>query len=159
MKKQPNDRRPSTERDAMSNNKYRNIKPTNQEVLLVHSTTIKTSHLNQIFTMGKGWKGRGGGGRGGGGGGAHHDLKSVQGHACILGTCDSARVKEGNREMLNLVSEAIEELYPNLDEAGDKDAREVGVSSSSSSSSSEQTVSDLLKEELEMLKKARLFQF
>ena len=103
--------------------------------------------------MGKGWrnfKGKGGGG--GGTGGFHNDLKSVQGHACILGTSDSTRVKEANKDMLNLVNEAVEELYPRLDEAVDGNEVVVG---NASTSSNEHTVSDLLKEELEMLKKAR----
>ena len=108
--------------------------------------------------MGGKWKGhkggRGGGGGGGWGGGAYNDLKSVQGHACILGTSEGSRVKEGNKEILNLVSEAIEELYPDLDKSEDNiDNSLVG---NTSTASSDHTLSDLLKEELEVLKKARV---
>lgn len=66
--------------------------------------------------MGKNWKGhRGTGNKGGGGGGA--DLASVRGFACVAGTCDSAREREANRELCNLLNDALDDLYPAADES------------------------------------------
>jgi hypothetical protein len=58
--------------------------------------------------MGKNWKGRGGGGGGGGGG----DFTNCRGFACVIGTCDAAREKESNKELTNLLNQAIERVYP-----------------------------------------------
>lgn len=65
--------------------------------------------------MGKNWKGPGGGrgGRGGrGGGGSSNDTSSCKGHGAIMGTCDAARERETSKEMVNLLNQAIETLYP-----------------------------------------------
>jgi hypothetical protein len=80
--------------------------------------------------MGKNWKGRGGGGGGrggggggrGGGGGGSADLPSVRGFACVAGTCDGAREREANRELVNLLNDALDELYPLPAEAPQEDA-------------------------------------
>lgn len=84
-------------------------------------------HKKNHKKMGKGWKYGGGGRRGGGGGssggatserpgygrqGAHHDLSSCRGHSVILGTCDSARERETSKELVNLITQVIEEIYP-----------------------------------------------
>ncbi len=66
--------------------------------------------------MGKKWLGhrerhggRGGGGRGGAGGG-DTGLQSCRGLAIIVGTCDSVREREANKELLNILTQAIEDM-------------------------------------------------
>ena len=71
--------------------------------------------------MGKNWRGgKGRRGAGGGGGGAN-DVSSLRGNGCILATCEGARVRETNKEVLNLINHAIENIYPGLDEMDDDD--------------------------------------
>ena len=59
--------------------------------------------------MGKNWKGGRTGGRGGGGGKGSNDLTSCRGHGFVLGTCDAAREREASKELVNLLTQAIEE--------------------------------------------------
>ena len=76
------------------------------------------SHTIHTHLMGKKW--RGGSGKVGGAhvGGAN-DVSSLKGKGCILATCEGARVKETNKELCNLVTQAIEELYSDLGEVVD----------------------------------------
>lgn len=60
--------------------------------------------------MGKNWRGGNGSGGGGGGGGA--DLTSVRGYGCVIGTCDMAREREANKELVNLLNQTLDDLYP-----------------------------------------------
>eukprot|EP01040_Poterioochromonas_malhamensis_P009214 gene9214-10002_t len=68
--------------------------------------------------MGKSWKNKprkeGGGGGGGGGkkGHFHHDFSSCRGFGIILGTSDAAKERETSRELVSLVNDAIERVYP-----------------------------------------------
>lgn len=39
-------------------------------------------------------------------------MASIRGFACVAGTCDGAREREANRELVNLLNDALEELYP-----------------------------------------------
>lgn len=62
--------------------------------------------------MGKNWKGGRGGG-GGKGGSSSNDMPSCRGHKCIMATCDPAREREANKELVNLLNQAIETLIGN----------------------------------------------
>eukprot|EP00981_Chlorochromonas_danica_P006616 scaffold1439_cov179-Ochromonas_danica.AAC.4 len=63
--------------------------------------------------MGKKWQGnkgkRGGGGESNKGG---HDIPSCKGYPILMGTCDAAKERESSRELVNLLNDLIEELYP-----------------------------------------------
>lgn len=61
------------------------------------------------WKMGKNWHGN----RGSKGGGhSSHDIPSCKGYPVIMGTCDAARERETSRELVNLLNDAIEALYP-----------------------------------------------
>jgi hypothetical protein len=95
----------------------------------------------RLGPMGKNWNGRGGG-RGGGGGGGN-DLSNCRGYAAVIGTCDAAREKESNKELTNLLSQAIERLYPRPDSQLDDNANK------------EDSIADLLQNELKQLQKQK----
>lgn len=86
--------------------------------------------------MGKGWKG-GGGGRDKG-----HDIASCKGFPVVMGTCDAARERETSKELVNLLNEAIEVLYPS--------APSEAVPSEGNAS-----IEDMLKAEIEAVKGQR----
>ena len=94
--------------------------------------------------MGKNWKGGRGGGGGGRGGGGSNDTASVRGNAAIIATCDAARERETNKEMLNLLNQTIEEIYPEL--------VEVSGSIESDETVETKTSSDFLSEEIAALR-------
>lgn len=77
--------------------------------------------------MGKSWKNKprkeGGGGGGGGGkkGHFHHDFSSCRGFGIILGTSDAAKERETSRELVSLVNDAIERVYPESLKAKDEE--------------------------------------
>mmetsp|Transcript_9048 Transcript_9048/g.13596 ORF Transcript_9048/g.13596 Transcript_9048/m.13596 type:complete len:307 (-) Transcript_9048:186-1106(-) len=58
--------------------------------------------------MGKGWHGKPSGGKG-------PDVASARGHCSILATCDVAREKEATKEILNLLNQILDEVYPESD--------------------------------------------
>lgn len=88
--------------------------------------------------MGKNWKGKGGGG----GGGGSNDLSNCRGYAAVMATCDAAREKESNKELTNLLSQAIECLYPKA---------VVSNQQEESSSAVGDSIADLLQQELKQL--------
>jgi hypothetical protein len=63
--------------------------------------------------MGKNWRGGKGGGRDGGGkgggGGGDNSFASCKGHGVILASCDTAREREANKEIINIVDMIVEE--------------------------------------------------
>ena len=75
--------------------------------------------------MGKNWRGGRGGGRGFGG---QNTIGSCRGHGIIMGTCDTAREREANKEMINLIDLLIEEMEESgqLQKAESKDASKEG---------------------------------
>lgn len=73
----------------------------------------------------------------------HEDLNSIRGLGCIIATCDAAREKEANKELVNLVTQAIERLYPEIEDASAVDG---GMKSSSSSSAGNKSMAELLQE-------------
>lgn len=56
--------------------------------------------------MGKAWR------NGKGGDAKAHDVPSCKGYPVVMGTCDAARERETSKELVNLLNDAIEELYP-----------------------------------------------
>ena len=71
--------------------------------------------------MGKKWNGnrrnkRGSYGGGGGGGGGYHDLTSCRGFSAVLCTCDVARERESSKELINILVQAVEEIYSSAQE-------------------------------------------
>lgn len=60
--------------------------------------------------MGKGWRG----GKFGG------DLTSARGSACVIGTCDTARERESSKELVNILNQALDALYPTVAETADR---------------------------------------
>jgi hypothetical protein len=74
------------------------------KVLLNH-TNSQFIHHNKW--MGKDWHKKGGGGSKG-------NLSAARGFGCVLATCDVNRAKEGAKELLNLLTQAIEVVYPNI---------------------------------------------
>ena len=106
--------------------------------------------------MGKDWNNRSSGGGGGGGGGGGNDVQSIRGYGAIIGTCDAAREKESNKELINLVNQAIERLYPEL--LADTSSTALASSSTehldgTSSSSTSKTNAELLQDELNFVRK------
>lgn len=71
------------------------------EVILIPPTT------QNKYAMGKGWHNRGGGG-------SKSNLSSARGYGCVLATCEVNRAKEGAKELLNLLTQTIEVLYPSV---------------------------------------------
>jgi hypothetical protein len=108
-----------------------------------HRSLIYLPPACRIGTMGKNWSGRGGG-RGGGGGGGN-DLSNCRGYAAVIGTCDAAREKESNKELTNLLSQAIERLYPRHDTQLHQEG----------SANKEDSIADLLQNELKQLQKQK----
>ena len=98
--------------------------------------------------MGKNWKGPGGGGRGGrggrGGGGSSNDTSSCKGHGAIMGTCDAARERETSKEMVNLLNQAIENLFPAPQTAAEDEQEPYGGS-----------VKDMLAQEISQVRKQK----
>ena len=65
-------------------------------------------------------KGRGGrGGWGGHRGG--HDVTSARGHACVIATCDVYREREGSKDLVTILTQLIEEIYPKEGEDNGKE--------------------------------------
>lgn len=103
--------------------------------------------------MGKGWKNRnrnwGGGGKGGGGY-QQHDFASCRGYGIILATCDAAKERETSKEMVNLIVEAIERVYPESlvakEEEVVEEEQQVKVDKGSLS------IADLMKQEISQVK-------
>jgi hypothetical protein len=62
--------------------------------------------------MGKGkpWKSGGGTKKKFGG----NDLPSCRGHGIIMATCDTAREREASNELVNLINNFCEEMYPEI---------------------------------------------
>jgi hypothetical protein len=61
--------------------------------------------------MGKNWKGP----RNHGGGKSFtSDIASCRGHAVVVATCDNLRGREASKELVNLLNEAMDTLYPDL---------------------------------------------
>lgn len=46
------------------------------------------------------------------GGGGGSDLSSARGFPCVAGSCDTVREREAARELVTLVQEAVDRLYP-----------------------------------------------
>lgn len=42
------------------------------------------------------------------------DLSSLRGSSCVIATCDVAREREATKELVNLLTQTIDELYPNV---------------------------------------------
>jgi hypothetical protein len=113
--------------------------------------------------MGKHWKGPRKGGHGGGAGG--HDFSSCRGHGVVIGTCDAARERETSKELVNLLNQAIEEVYPNDangpsredDDNEDEEDADKEVEDAKSSGEGKGTVSieNLLKAELATVKQRK----
>lgn len=99
--------------------------------------------------MGKNWKGPGGGGRGGrggrGGGGSSNDTSSCKGHGAIMGTCDAARERETSKEMVNLLNQAIESIFPASPAAAEDEEQESRGGS----------VKDMLAQEISQVRKQK----
>lgn len=92
--------------------------------------------------MGKNWKGRGGGGGGGGGG----DFTNCRGFACVIGTCDAAREKESNKELTNLLNQAIERVYP---------PSSSGSAEAEPAAAKEESIADMLQNELKQFRQQK----
>lgn len=93
-----------------------------------------------FLDMGKNWKGKGGGG----GGGGNNDLSNCRGYAAVMATCDAAREKESNKELTNLLNQAIERLYPKPVASSQQE---------DGSSAAGDSIADLLQQELKQLQK------
>ncbi len=72
----------------------------------------------------------------------HEDLNSIRGLGCIIATCDAAREKEANKELVNLVTQAIERLYPDIENT----PATGGGAEESSSSTGTKSMAELLQE-------------
>lgn len=109
--------------------------------------------------MGKNWRGGRQGGHGRGRGGPGHDFASCRGHSLVLCSCDVVREREGSKELVNLLTQSIETLYPellseqgqgkvNASQSAHKESVKVDTTSSSSSSMS---IQQLLQQEIEQV--------
>jgi hypothetical protein len=85
-------------------------------------------------------------------GGLNKDISSVKGYSVILATCDTAREREANKELLNLLTQTIEIVYPELSKTSNASHENVEKcneeSMNSTNASDTKTVQDLLAEEL-----------
>jgi hypothetical protein len=78
-----------------------------------------------------------------------HDFSSCRGFGIILGTCDAAKERETSKEMVNLFSEAIEQVYPgSLLQNSQKDNDEPEPTEKKESLS----IADLMKQEISDVK-------
>lgn len=87
--------------------------------------------------MGKNWRGGKGGSKGGGGG---NDFAACRGYGIVLGTCDAARERETSKELVNILTDAIETTYPANSKKDTTDDDE---------DSKFESIQDMLKSELE----------
>jgi hypothetical protein len=101
--------------------------------------------------MGKNWKG----GKNNKGGG-HHDFASCRGHGVIIGTCDAARERETSKELVNLLNQAIEEVYPNLEnEKDDEEDADVPGDNNVADDGPSSSIEKELKAELQEVKQRK----
>ena len=87
------------------------------------------------------------GGGGGGGGynkGRGEDITSARGQACVIATCNVAREREGSRELITLLTQMIEKIYP-VQEVDTKEEEKDGEQR-------ELSTEELMKKEIEGLK-------
>jgi hypothetical protein len=78
-----------------------------------------------------------------------HDFSSCRGFGIILGTCDAAKERETSKEMVNLFSEAIEQVYPgSLLQNSQKNNDELEPTEKKESLS----IADLMKQEISDIK-------
>jgi hypothetical protein len=50
-----------------------------------------------------------------------NDFASCRGHPVVIGTCDAARERETSKELVNMLTHAIEALYPSVEQKDDDD--------------------------------------
>jgi hypothetical protein len=85
--------------------------------------------------------------------GYHHDFSSCRGYGIILATCDAARERETSKELVNIVNDAIERVYPeSLVDKNVVDSEELASRDVPSSSSS---LAALLKQEISEAKERK----
>jgi hypothetical protein len=83
----------------------------------------------------------------------HHDFSSCRGYGIILATCDAARERETSKELVNIVNDAIERVYPEslIDKRNEETEEAVAKDVPSSSSS----LAALLKQEISEAKERK----
>ena len=75
-----------------------------------------------------------------------HDFTSCRGHSLVICTCDVVREREGSKELINLLNEALERLHPelfNVIDNGDANANNI------------KSIQQLLQEEIEQVQSSR----
>jgi len=82
-----------------------------------------------------------------------HDFSSCRGYSVVLGTCDAAKERETSRELVTLLNDAIEELYPQL--FVDHVAKEENEESTNIVSKSSLSISELLKREADVVRQKK----
>ncbi len=97
--------------------------------------------------MGKNWKGGKGTGKG------QHDFASCRGHGVVIGTCDAARERETSKELVNLLNQAIEEIYPSAEHDTGEDNRDDEIEEESNQPPS--SIENLLRAELNEVKQKK----
>lgn len=104
--------------------------------------------------MGKNWKK--GNYKAGGSGHQSNDFSSCRGHGVVIGTCDAARERETSKELVNLLSDAIEEVYAEEEkELRLKLQKKYEESNPQSETSTSKSIQDLLKQEIEVIKQKK----
>lgn len=78
-----------------------------------------------------------------------NDLASCRGHAVVVATCDNLRGREASKELINLLNEAIDILYP------DQSPHDVDVEGDGNISQSNKSIKDLLDEEIRQANQSR----
>ena len=108
---------------------------------------------DQQDSMGKGWKNKNRNwnprDNHGKGGYQQHDFASCRGYGIILGTCDAAKERETSKEMVNLVVEAIERVYP---ESLIQKEEEVFEEEQAKVDKGSLSIADLMKQEISQVK-------
>lgn len=104
--------------------------------------------------MGKNWKK--GNYKAGASGHQSNDFSSCRGHGVVIGTCDAARERETSKELVNLLSDAIEEVYAEEEkELRLKLQKKYEESNPQSETSTSKSIQDLLKQEIEVIKQKK----
>lgn len=102
--------------------------------------------------MGKGWKGSNSKQEGKKGGGFAHDFSSCRGFGVIIATCDGAKERETSRELVNLVNDAIERIYPESLNSAPEGEGLPNAGSDSKENPSSLSISELMKREINSAK-------
>lgn len=103
--------------------------------------------------MGKNWKG---GKNQAAYKGGQHDFASCRGHGVIIGTSDAARERETSKELVNLLNQAIEEIYPDIEnEKEDVDACNEEQDEAINQEEAPSSIENLLKAELNEVKQRK----